>query len=330
MAQERRHDRIEDDGMPAKTPADASSPDANKPRPKRWHERTSVTLCVAVGLFIIALGFVHIITGVVSPLRLPFDIVPKESFGYRETLVDANKIRRLPYLAARLKYPLGCKALQRRDYLPSGREFEASQLGRQRENLSRWQTEFERSLHQPQPTWQEQLRGESRTWDHPEDANACNHRGILSARQAQYEDAIAQFSRAIQRSPAFIDAYLNRARVYIAVGNLGQAVSDFARVAEIRPSCADVHRQCGRLHLAMSQYGEAVANLEKAVQIDVKDAEAHFLLALASYAQGRYARAWESLDTLQAMGQAVPAGFVMALHQASGQANPFRRVDHSR
>ncbi len=330
MAQQRRHNPIEDDGVPAKTPPDASPPDTRKPRPRRWHERTSVTLCVAVAMFIVALGFIHIITGVVSPLNLPFDIVPKKSFGYRETFVDANKIRSLPYLAARLKYPLGCKALQKRDYLPSGRQFEAAQLGRRRENLSRWQTEFERSLHRTHSTWQEQLRGESRTWDHPEDANACNHRGILFARQAQYENAIAQFSRAIQRSPAFVDAYLNRAQVYIAIGNLGQAVSDFTRVAEIRPRCTDALRQCGRLHLAMSQYDEALADMEKVVEIDAADAEAHFLLALACYALGRYARAWESLDELQAMGRAVPAGFVMALHEASGQDDLFRRVDRSR
>lgn len=329
MAQERPPDRSEGAGVPAKTPPDGSPPDTKKARTKRWHERTSVTLCVAVGLFVVALGFVHIITGVLSPLNLPFDIVPKESFGYRETLVDANKIRSLPYVAARIKYPLGCKALQRRDYLPSGREFEAAQLGRQRENLSRWQIEFERSLHGPKPSWQEQLRGESRTWDHAEDANAYNHRGILFARQGQFEGALGQFSRAIQRHPTFVDAYMNRALVYTAIGNLGQAVSDFTQVAEIRPGCADAHRQCGRLQLAMSQYDEAVADLEKAVEIDAADAETHFLLALACYVQGGYARAWQGLDKLQAMGHAVPAGFVMALHQASGHSGPFRRADRA-
>ena len=83
---------------------------------KKWHERTSVTLCIAAGLIIIGFGFIHVITGVVSPYDLPFDIVLKESFGYRETFINAEKIIALPYSAAKIKYPISCKALQSRHY----------------------------------------------------------------------------------------------------------------------------------------------------------------------------------------------------------------------
>ena len=58
--------------------------DSKAKKQKKWHERTSVTLCVAAGLVIVGFGFIHVITGVVSPYDLPFDVVLKESFGYRE------------------------------------------------------------------------------------------------------------------------------------------------------------------------------------------------------------------------------------------------------
>lgn len=309
-------------------PPGASRSDARKrDRPRRWYERTSVTLFVAVAMVVVALGFVHVITGVVSPLNLPVDFVWKESFGYRETFVNAAKIQALPYLAAKIRYPLGCKALQRRDYLPSGRDFEARQMGRRRENLIRWQSEFERSLPQPERPWPDRLRGDLQSPAiGPQDANACNQRGIALATGGRYEAAIAEFSRAIQRNPAFADACINRAQVYHAIGNLGQAVSDFTRVIQLQPECAEAYNQRGRLHLAMGQYNEAVSDFEKVVAIDPRCAEAHFLLALACYARGTYSLAWDSLDRIEALGRAVPAQFVAALHEASGHGDPRRRA----
>ncbi len=314
-----RQDQEHQDSAGAESGDGPPSRERKRGRSRRWYERTSVTLCVAVGLVVIALGFIHIITGVVSPLNLPVDFAWKESFGYRETFVDANKILALPYLAAKIKYPLGCRALQRRGYLPSGREFEAGEMGRQRENLRHWQAQFEGTLEIAPHPWEDELR---ETLDalpaNREEPNACNERGVAFARQGRYQQAIAEFSRAIQRNPTFVEAFHNRALVYVAIGNLGQGVSDLSVVVQIRPQCLDGYNRRGRLHLSMERYDEAVADFEKVIEIDSQRVEAYFLRALACYAQGRYEEAWEDLDGLQALGQAVPAGFVMALHRASG------------
>jgi len=111
-------------------------------KPRKWHERTSVTLCVATGLIIVGFGFIHVITGVLSPFELPFDIVLKESFGYRETFINARKIIFLPYTAAKIKYPLSCKALQIRNYIDSGSVFETRMTRNFRENMKAWQAAF--------------------------------------------------------------------------------------------------------------------------------------------------------------------------------------------
>jgi tetratricopeptide (TPR) repeat protein len=313
------------DAAQTSAPSGSRSDVGKEAKPKRWYERTSVTLCVAAAMILVAFGFVHVITGVVSPLGLPFDLAWKESFGYRETLVDAETIQALPYLAAKIRYPLGCKALQRRDYLPSGREFEAHAMGRQRESLRQWQAEFEGSLDTPQRPWQDRLQGERLVAPNgPEDANACNQRGIAFAREGQYEAAIAQFSRAIQRNPVFVEACHNRALVYVAIGNLGQGVSDFSRVIQIEPEGVKGYENRGRLHLEMSHYEQAISDFEKIVEIDPRHAEAHFLRALACYAKGQYEKAWEGVEKLQSLGLAVPAGFVIALHEASGLSTSRR------
>jgi len=199
-------------------------------------------------------------------------------------------------------------------------------MGRRREDLRRWQAQFAGSLDGPPRSWEDRLRSEPLVPPAAaEDAGTCNHRGITLAREGRYEEAIAQFSRAIQRNPAFVDACHNRALVYVAIGNLGQAVSDFSRVIEIAPQGAEGYENRGRLHLEMSRYDEAISDFELAIEIDSRRAEMHFLRALACYAQGQYDKAWESVERLQALGRAVPAGFVTALHDASGPGGLRRR-----
>lgn len=314
-------------GTPGTESFAASRPDGRQDaKPRRWHERTLVTLCVAAGLVLVAFRFVHVITGVVSPLGLPLDFAWKQSFGYRETFIDAGTIQALPYLAAKIRCPLGCEVLQRRGYLPSGRGFEARWVGRRREDMRRWQAQFAGSLGGPPRPWQDRLRGESVVPPGAAgDAGACNHKGIALVQEGRYEEAIAQFSRAIQRNPEFVDACHNRALVYLAIGNLGPAVSDFGRVIEIVPQAAEGYADRGRLHLEMSRYDEAVSDFERVIELDSRHAEAHFLRALASYAKGQCDRAWESVERLQRLGCAVPAGFVTALHDASGPGGLRRR-----
>lgn len=298
----------------------ASVQDRKAKERKPWYERTSVTLCVAAGLLFVALGFVHIITGVESPFRLPVDIVRRESFGYRETFVNARAIAALPYTAAKLKYPLGCEVLQRRGYLPSGHGFEARAAVRQMQDIERWRTEFSRARGWSERPWEERLQtGAIEGQTAPESAQADNTQGIAAARNGDYQAALAAFSRAIRKAPAYAEAFHNRALVYVALGNLGQAAADFGKVVEIRPGYTEGHVEQGRLYLKTGQQDEAVAVFSGAIEIDSTCAEAYLGRALACYVQGRYDRAWQDVRQLERLGTPAPAGFIVALSHASGR-----------
>ena len=290
---------------------------ADKP-PKRWYERTSVTLCVAAALVVIGFGFIQVITGVVSPYELPFDIVLKGRFGYRETWVQARRIQVLPYVVAARTYPRGVQALQRAGYLPSGLEFEARVAAEQRENMQRWQAEFEAALGRSQRPWQDQLQAPGPTAPpDPEDARACNLRGMACARQGDYQAAIAEFTRAIRRDPTCVDAFGNRALVYAALGNLGPAASDLAKVTEIRPTYVEAYVHQAHLHAAMREHEEAIADLTKAIEIDPQCADAYFQRSLAHYARGTYEEALNDARRLQSLHLPVPAGLLEALRSTS-------------
>ena len=286
---------------------------------KMWHERTSVTLCVAAGLIIAGFGFVHVITGVVSPFDLPFDIVLKESFGYRETFINARKIISIPYTAAKIKYPLSCKVLQSRNYIESGSVFETRMTRHLRENMKTWQAEFERALNKPERQWQDKLLGQTPGVEVDfEDPNAYNNRGIVSAREGQYEGAIAQFTRAFQRNPVFAEAYYNRGLVDLAIGQLGQAISDFTKVVEIKPEFIEGYESRGPIYIAMSQYEQAISDFTKVIENDPDSAETYFRRSLACYANGQYEKAWQDVYKIQSLGLPVPSEFLILLRAASG------------
>lgn len=278
-----------------------------------------MTLCVAAALVALGFGFIHVITGVTSPYELPFDIVPKNRFGYRETWVRAQRIQILPYAVATRKYPRGVEALQRAGYLPSGPEFEARVMAEQRENTQQWQAEFDVALGRSERRWQDQLQAQEQTPPpDPEDARAYNLRGVAFARLGEHQAAIAEFTRALRRDPTCVDAFCNRALVYAAIGNLGPAASDLAKVVEIRPTYVEAYVRQARLHAAINEHDEAVADLTKALEIDPQCAEAYFQRCLVHYARGAYEEALDDARKVESLHLPVPSGLLEALRAASG------------
>ncbi len=78
-------------------------------------------LLVAAILIVAGFGFIHVING--SSLSVPY-VVNKNSFGYSETFINIDKITGMPWVFAKLKYPIGCKVLQDRGHIESNEAFE--------------------------------------------------------------------------------------------------------------------------------------------------------------------------------------------------------------
>jgi hypothetical protein len=288
-----------------------------RPR-KRWYERTSVTLCIAAVLAGVGLGFIHVIVGVTSPYGLSFDIVLRDSFGYREMVIDPERIQALPYTAAKLRYPLSIEVLRRTGYIPDGPGLEARMIAQQHESITQWQRQFEATLAQPKACWQDRLQGTTQVVADPEDAEACNQRGIAYARQGEYQAAIAEFTRAIRRDPTSADAFYNRALVSIEIGNIGQGASDLGTVIEIRPGFVEGYVHRGRLYVAMNEPDKAIADFTEAIDIDPNCVEALFHRSLVHYGRGDHEKALEDAHRIESLGVSVPAGFLQALRGTAG------------
>ncbi|TBR15868.1 tetratricopeptide repeat protein, partial [bacterium] len=55
------------------------------------------------------------------------------------------------------------------------------------------------------------------------------------------DEAISEFTRAIENSPNYAGAYYNRAVAYIHKGNYDQAISDCTKAIELKPNYAEAY-----------------------------------------------------------------------------------------
>ena len=87
---------------------------------------------MATAIIIVAgFGFIHVIDG--ASLSVPHFVL-KDSFGYNETFVNIDKITGMPWIIAKLKYPIGCKVLQDSGHIESDEAFELRVKGKYESN----------------------------------------------------------------------------------------------------------------------------------------------------------------------------------------------------
>ena len=99
---------------------------------KKWPKVAAAIVLLAAAMIIVAgFGFVHVINGTSLPVP---HVVLKGSFGYKETFVNIDKITGMPWVFAKLKYPIGCKVLQDTGHIESNEAFELRVKGNYESN----------------------------------------------------------------------------------------------------------------------------------------------------------------------------------------------------
>jgi len=86
--------------------------------------------------------------------------------------------------------------------------------------------------------------------------SACN-RGNSRLRQGKFEEALADYNRAIEISPYEVDPFLNRGIAYEALGRLEEALTDYDRVLRLNPSDPAGWNNRGNALLGLRRFREA-------------------------------------------------------------------------
>ena len=108
------------------------------------------------------------------------------------------------------------------------------------------------------------------------DAEPCVKRGLAYHEKGHYDEAIADYSKAIEISPGYAEAYNNRGVAYHNKRQYDEAIADYSKAIEISPRYAGAYRNRGVAYRKNGQYDEAIADYSKAIEISPRYYKAYF------------------------------------------------------
>jgi tetratricopeptide (TPR) repeat protein len=109
----------------------------------------------------------------------------------------------------------------------------------------------------------------------PAYALAYNNRGVTYADLGRSEEALADYTRAIELDPADATAYSNRGVTYKNLGRTEEALADYTRAIERDPTLAQAYNNRGSTYDDLGRYEEALADFTRAIERDPTLAQAY-------------------------------------------------------
>ena len=101
----------------------------------------------------------------------------------------------------------------------------------------------------------------------PKLATAWLNRGVVFARQRDYEQAITNYNEAEKLDPKLVDIYLNRGIAYAMIGRPEPAIMNYSRALTLRPGDADVWLNRGNVYLKLRRLDRAIADFTEALRL---------------------------------------------------------------
>ena len=113
----------------------------------------------------------------------------------------------------------------------------------------------------------------------PKDAYPHNGLGNVYFEVGRYDDAIAEYERAIELDPKDACPHNGLGSVYYEVGRYKEAIAEYKRAIELDPKFALPHNGLGSVYYELGRHDEAIAEYERAIELDPKYAMPHLSLA---------------------------------------------------
>jgi hypothetical protein len=102
----------------------------------------------------------------------------------------------------------------------------------------------------------------------PEYGNAYNNRGNIKAEEADYKGAIKDYNRAIELNSQFVEAYCNRGIAKENLGDHSEALEDFDRAIELNAEYIDGYLRRGILRQDLGDYAGAIRDFDRVIEIE--------------------------------------------------------------
>ena len=104
-------------------------------------------------------------------------------------------------------------------------------------------------------------------------AEAWYNRGVVYGNLHQYDKAIANYSKTIELKPDYVNALYNRGNAYRHLHQYDKAIADYSKAIELSPDDADAWTNRGLAYAGLRQYDKAIAQYSKAIELNPDDAK---------------------------------------------------------
>jgi spermidine synthase len=105
-------------------------------------------------------------------------------------------------------------------------------------------------------------------------AEAFLEKGTIYGMHGQYQQAIINFSKAIELNPNYAMAYNNRGYAYNRLGHYQLAIKDFNKVISLKSDYANAYNNRGISYTSLGQYMRAIEDYNEAIRLNQNNANA--------------------------------------------------------
>ena len=129
------------------------------------------------------------------------------------------------------------------------------------------------------------------------DIKSINDLGVIYLKQGKYDQAIAQFKKALKVSPVYTIGPVLSGNIYTDAEHHQNKVKEFQRIIKENREYARAHNYLGLAYLQQKNYSTAKTSLLESIKINPKYAKAHNNLGVLYEELGETAKAIESYQT---------------------------------
>jgi serine/threonine protein kinase/Flp pilus assembly protein TadD len=137
--------------------------------------------------------------------------------------------------------------------------------------------------------------------------------GLLRANSGWYEQATAEYQRAMELDPGNSDAYRRLGMALESSGRLDEALMALRRAVELEPKYHRNHQDLGAFYFRQFNYVEAVNHFQKAAALAPEEPAVHFALGTVYKNLGRFAEAESELRGAIRTGETAAAVHNLAM-----------------
>jgi len=144
-------------------------------------------------------------------------------------------------------------------------------------------------------------------------------RGSIYMQQGRIPQAMADFSQAIAINPKYLEAYNNRSYFYTLTGHLTQALSDLDKIIEINPNYEGAYFNRGNIYFRLNDLDKAIADYTQAITLNPRFEKPYTNLIAIYYGLNEIEKAWDLVHKAQEAGCSVSPKLIQALKESSGR-----------